>query len=185
MKDKILYIVAGANGSGKTTFAKNLQSSLALDFINADEIARELDPSNTTGGELNAGKIFFQRVTEKLQAAHSFILESTLSGRYLLAIIKRAKKAGYLIEMIYLYLECTDLCIQRVRERVLKGGHHVPDQAVIRRYNRSINNFVHLYRPLLDKWLLILTPNSILMKSRSGWRTLQRKCWTLKNIKIS
>ena len=57
-----LNIITGSNGSGKTTFAKMLQEKLALNFVNADEIAKVLDPANTRGGELNAGREFFRQV---------------------------------------------------------------------------------------------------------------------------
>jgi predicted ABC-type ATPase len=61
------------------------------EFINADEIAKELDPNNTTGGKLTAGRILFKRVAEKFEQNESFILESTLSGKYLSSLIKKAQ----------------------------------------------------------------------------------------------
>ena len=152
---KSLSIVAGANGSGKTTFSKSLKNRLNLNFINADEIAKEQDPNNTTGGELKAGREFFRQIGIEIENENSFILESTLSGKYLLKIIEKVKSRGYSVEIIYIFLENPIVCIERIKERVLNGGHHVPDEAVIRRFYRSKNNFWNTYKLLASKWFLI------------------------------
>ena len=150
-----LYIVSGANGSGKTTFAKTLVEEISIQFINADEIAKELNPDDTLGGKTAAGKIFFKRVYELLASQTSFAVESTLSGKYLVNLIKKAQALGYEIELVYIFLENPDVCIERIKERVLNGGHHVPDDDVIRRYYRSKENFWNVYKTLVDKWFLI------------------------------
>ena len=152
---KTAYIISGANGSGKTTFAKGLSEQLSLAFLNADEIAKEIDPSNTIGGEIAAGRIFFQRLNKIIISDQSFVLESTLSGRYLLKLIEKLRVKGYRIELLYIFLENPDVCIERIKERVLNGGHFVPDEAVIRRYFRSKDNFWNVYKALVDKWFLI------------------------------
>ena len=69
---KKLYIISGANGSGKTTFAKMLTEDLSFPFVNADEIAKELDPNNTTGGKMEAGRVFFQQVRHFINEGQSF-----------------------------------------------------------------------------------------------------------------
>lgn len=153
--NKTIYIVAGANGSGKTTFSKSLKNKLQLSFINADEIAKEQDPNNTTGGELKAGREFFRQIESEVKAGNSFIIESTLSGKYLLRLIEKVKLENYSVEIIYIFLENPVVCIERIKERVLNGGHHVPDEAVIRRFYRSKNNFWHMYKTLANKWFLI------------------------------
>lgn len=153
--NKTIYIVAGANGSGKTTFSKSLKDKLQLSFINADEIAKEQDPNNTTGGELKAGREFFRQIESEVKAGNSFIIESTLSGKYLLRLIEKVKLENYSVEIIYIFLENPVVCIERIKERVLNGGHHVPDEAVIRRFYRSKNNFWHMYKTLANKWFLI------------------------------
>ena len=152
---KSLYIVSGANGSGKTTFAKNLTGRLKIKFINADEIAKEQDPNNTTGGELKAGREFFRQVSIEIDLNNSFIIESTLSGKYLEKLIQKVNAQNYTVEIIYIFLETPTVCIERIKERVLNGGHHVPDKAVIRRFHRSKNNFWNIYKNLAHKWFLI------------------------------
>ena len=75
---KTLYIAAGANGSGKTTFASSFSKINNLEFINIDELAFKNDNNN-----IKAGKIFFQKLDKKLSEDNSFMIETTLSGKYL------------------------------------------------------------------------------------------------------
>ncbi len=90
-----------------------------------------------------------------LESQQSFAIESTLSGLYLKKLIDHANKDGYTVNVIYLFLENPNVCIERIKERVLKGGHFVPDDDVIRRYFRSKNNFWNIYKNMVDSWFLI------------------------------
>jgi predicted ABC-type ATPase len=84
----------------------------------------------------------------------SFIIETTLSGKYLINVINKAKKQNFKIVLIYLYLATDIENILRVKNRVLKGGHNVPQDDIIRRYYRSRKLFWNVYRNLADKWIL-------------------------------
>jgi len=92
---KTLYIISGANGSGKTTFAKNFSKINNLYFINADEIAKELDSENITKYKIKTGKIFFRELKKNLELNKSFVIETTLSGKYLVEYIKKARNTRY------------------------------------------------------------------------------------------
>jgi len=151
---KTLYIIAGANGSGKTTFALNFALVKQLDFINADEIAKEYDPNDIQKYKITAGKVFFQRVNKKLSENSSFILETTLSGKYLEKVIDKAHSAGFYVSLVYLYLDNNLENILRVKNRVLAGGHNVPKVDIIRRYTRSKHLFLTSYKELVDEWSL-------------------------------
>jgi predicted ABC-type ATPase len=152
---KEVIIIGGANGAGKTTFAKALEKEFGHAFINADEIAKKISPTDITSAKVKAGKLFLKRIDDHLNAKQNFIIESTLSGRTLLKWIDKIKNNGYYLTIIYFYLESPETCIERIKERTLKGGHFVPDDDVIRRFHRSKSNFWHLYRELADKWHLI------------------------------
>ena len=154
MPMKTLYIIAGANGSGKTTFASQYANQENLKFINADEIAKKYDPDDIQKYKIKAGKEFFKELNISLQADDSFIIETTLSGKYLIQVIKKAKENSFKTTLIYLFLETEKENIYRVKNRVLKGGHHVPTQDIIRRYHRSRKLFWSVYRALVDEWLL-------------------------------
>jgi predicted ABC-type ATPase len=151
-----LYLFAGSNGAGKTTFARAYLTALPGPprFLNADEIARGLSPFDPNSVARKAGKLLLSEISESIGARHSFGLESTLSGLSQLRVIQLAKACGYRVEIHYLWIPSPDLAIRRIAQRVEMGGHFVPDADVIRRYRRSLNNFVDLYAPLADSWLL-------------------------------
>lgn len=153
-KEKILYIIAGANGSGKSTLAKVLLKKDLLEFLNADEIAKEIAPNAIDSVPISAGKEYFKRLSQFLKEEKSFAVESTLSGNNTIKIIKQAKKQNYKIIIIYSFLKNCINCIERVKIRVQNGGHNVPEEDIIRRYYKSIVNFYDKYRLLADEWSL-------------------------------
>lgn len=154
IEHKTLYIIAGANGSGKTTFALSYTALNNLYFINADEIAKSYDPNDISRYKVKAGKEFFKQLEINLNDEKSFMIESTLSGKYLKDVINKAKEKDFKIVLIYLFLETEDENISRVRNRVLNGGHDVPLEDIKRRYFRSRNLFWNTYKDIVDKWML-------------------------------
>ena len=141
---KEFYIIAGANGTGKSTLAQQLiaekhSKGNNICFINADEIARELNPQDIDKVKIQAGKVALKRAVETLKNNQSFIVESTISGRIkeseysLKTLIRKAKEAGYDINLSYIYLDSSALCKERIKVRVAKKGHNVPGNDVERR----------------------------------------------------
>lgn len=159
-----LYIIAGANGSGKTTFAKSFSKKSGYYFINADEIAKELDSNNLTKHKVKAGRIFFQELEKRLDDRESFVVETTLSGKYLVKYINRAKENGFEVILIYLFLENPMMNISRVNSRVLAGGHNVPKDDIIRRFYRSHELFLNLYREMVDSWTIYHNTDEVFEK---------------------
>lgn len=150
-----LYIIAGANGSGKTTFALQFTSQHNLPFINADEIAKSINPGNLEKAKIQAGRVFFSELEAHLKKGQSFAIESTLSGHYLVKIIATAKSMGFYIQLIYLFLDDPVMNTSRVKARVLTGGHNVPEADIIRRFYRSRILFWKTYQNLCDQWILV------------------------------
>lgn len=151
-KTKTLYIIAGANGSGKSTLAHYLLPVKQLEFLNADEIAKEINPEAIDKVKITAGKEYFKRLKTFFDNEKSFIIETTLSGQTLEKTIQKAKNLNYEIILIYVFIDNPQICIERIKVRVKNGGHNIPDEDVIRRYKRSKKNFYHLYKDLVDEW---------------------------------
>lgn len=152
--NKVVYIVGGSNGAGKTTFAKEFIKMAGIIFLNADEIARELNPQDTEGGKLQAGRVLFKRLEALVTKGNSFVIESTLSGLTIKKGIQRLKEEGYHISLLYVFLDNPDLAVDRVKIRVKEGGHNIPEPDIRRRYYRSMVNFWNIYRDLADEWQL-------------------------------
>ena len=151
---KRLYILAGANGSGKSTIAAAILPAENISYINADDIAKELCPSDLGSVKIKAGKIFFDRTEECFKKQQSFAIESTLSGLGHIKTIEKAQSLGYSVVIAYVFVDSPQVCISRIKARVKNGGHHVPDADVIRRYARSRHNFINAYSKLADCWAL-------------------------------
>lgn len=147
-------IIAGPNGAGKTTFAREFLPKEAgvLHFVNADLIAAGLSPLRPSLAALAAGRLMLKEIDRLAAERENFAFESTLSGRSYLSRIRRWKADGYRIEILFLKLDSPRLALARIRTRVKQGGHAVPRADVLRRFDRSWQNFLHLYRPLADAW---------------------------------
>jgi predicted ABC-type ATPase len=152
---KELIVVGGPNGAGKTTFADEYVARYGCNYISADAIAAQLSPNDPTRAQIAASREFLRQIDEAITGEHSLVVESTLSGRTFQQVLRNAKTAGFEITIVYLFLDSVEMCVDRVHQRVRKGGHDVPETDVRRRFPRSVRNFWNLYRALLDHWVLI------------------------------
>ena len=151
-----LYIIAGCNGSGKTTASFTILPEIlkCKEFVNADEIARGLSPFQPEKVAIQAGKLMLRRIVELMHEKVDFAIETTLSTKTYLHTIKNARENGYEISLIFLWLENVELAIGRVASRVQKGGHNIPDDVVKRRYERGLYNFFNYFKFEVDNWSL-------------------------------
>src|ERR1019366_2203610 len=149
-----IYLIAGCNGAGKTTFAGEFlpKEVKCLRFLNADEIARGLSPFDPSAGAVKEGRLVMKQNRGFLFRREPFALESTLSGRTYIRLFQRARRLGYEIELHYLWLSSPEQAIARVRQRVQQGGHHVPAADIRRRFKRSLIHLLDDYLPLATRW---------------------------------
>jgi predicted ABC-type ATPase len=170
-----VVVVAGSNGSGKSTSAPRiLRGTMRVsEFVNADVIARGLSAFEPERMALTAGKIMLTRLRELAEARESFAFETTLASRTFAPWIRSLIADGYQFHLLLFWLGNPELAIARVRQRVREGGHHVPDETVIRRYYAGIGNFFELYQPLAHTWRVynnVAGPPARLIASGQGVR---------------
>jgi predicted ABC-type ATPase len=151
----IVLVLAGCNGAGKTTSASLLLPALGIEhFVNADVIARGLSAFDPESVAFTAGRLMLERIDELAAARESFAFETTLSARSFASLLRRLKATGYRVQIAYVWLNRPELALERVADRVRRGGHHVPDEVVRRRYHGGIRNLLTLYQQIADRWVV-------------------------------
>lgn len=150
------YIIAGANGSGKTTASYSLLPELldCSEFVNADEFAKSLAPFNPDSASISASRFMMKKIHYLFDRRRDFCLETTLATRSLLKMIRNAQEQGYFVTVLYFWLRTPEMAVERVAARVAAGGHAVPEETIIRRYKTGLNYLFHDYMPVCDKWIL-------------------------------
>lgn len=158
-----VYIIAGPNGAGKTTFARQFLPTYAQckNFVNADLIAQGVAPFSPEAAAFRAGRLMLDEIAGFAKRRLDFGFETTLAGRAHLELIRGLQKQGYAAHFFFLWLPSAELAITRVKDRVAKGGHDVPNEVVRRRFDRSAVNFFRYYRHLADSWFLFDNSGSI------------------------
>jgi predicted ABC-type ATPase len=159
----VLWLVAGANGVGKTTYARDhIQSySGTKSFVNLDEIARGLSPFDPEAERVRAARISLNYLnsvlgslkpeSDNLDFRKSISLETTLAGLTHLRTIDRAKANGWRVNLLYFVVQSPELALARIARRVSEGGHDIPEADARRRFKRSLQNF-GLYAAKCDLW---------------------------------
>jgi predicted ABC-type ATPase len=122
--------------------------------VNADLIAAGLSPFSPETAAFEAGRIMLRRLRELAYRREDFSFETTLSGRAYAPLLRELRSAGYRVRLDFLWIPNLDITRNRVRQRVTKGGHNIPDAVQERRFHLGIRNLAELYRPLVDYWRL-------------------------------
>jgi len=156
-----LWLIAGPNGVGKTSYARRYLRSVAgtSAFVNADEIGRGLAPLDATPDARTAAaaaRIALSRIADGIALGASFAVETTLAGRVHLRTLATARAAGMGTRLVFCMLPDVALCLARIAGRVAAGGHAVPEADARRRFARAPANFP-AYAALADQWVVLDT----------------------------
>lgn len=130
-KNPEIVVFAGPNGSGKSTFTQLLKPP--IDYINADEIKKYLKCS-----DLEAAQLAEKQREEHMEQMREFCFETVLSTERNLKLLERAKDKGYFIRCYYILTADPMINVWRVKARVESGGHDVPEEKIITRYDRAL-----------------------------------------------
>ena len=144
----MIYIIAGPNGVGKTTFANEFLTRYVRcnEFLNADLIAAGLSPYLPESQNVRASQLMLERMQDLVGKRKTFAFETTLAARSYRQKVLEWKEIGYRVHLFFLWLPNPDMAVLRVANRVKQGGHNIPEHTIRQRYARGIQNFQSLYR---------------------------------------
>lgn len=152
-------VIAGPNGSGKSTLIEWLLREHADigTFINPDVFAKSIH-SATGSADIAAGRVALRLTAEKIANRESFSRESTMAGLEIMRSMKRARNAGFNINVIYVAVPDVETAIERVRLRVALGGHDIPETTQRRRFDKSLTN-AGLAARMADRMVVFENPS--------------------------
>jgi len=154
MNSKQLWLLAGGNGAGKTTFYRMQLESLGLSFVNADILAKELYPDSPEQHSYDAAILAEQIRKDLLEQGNSFCFETVFSHHSKIDFVAQAKILGYEIILVFIHLDNIALNQSRINQRVSEGGHSVPAEKVATRIPRTLEN-INKVIPLCDSVFIL------------------------------
>jgi predicted ABC-type ATPase len=149
-----IYVLAGTNGAGKSSIGGAMILRQGAEYFNPDEATKRILAANAavTPEEANSaawheGKRLLERaIEEKL----NFAFETTLGGHTIVALLEKASSIGIEVRIWYVGLNAPELHVERVRSRVAKGGHDIPEAKIRERYSQSRLNLIRLLPKLTE-----------------------------------
>lgn len=146
-------IIAGPNGSGKTTSSRAFAGDMhgVWRIVDADEIASGLSGEPQLGA-LEAGKLALKAQSRYIAERQDFAMETTLSGRRWPKFLTALAAAEYRVTLYFLWISDPSLCIARVRTRVMNGGHGISEEEIRRRYASGLQNLQAVVAPRVHAW---------------------------------
>ena len=143
-----IYVLAGVNGAGKSSIAGAAFRKAGADYYNPDEAARRLRQSRPALAQREANSLAWQqgkRLLEKaIEGRLDFAFETTLGAATIPALLRDAASRGFAVNIWYVGLSSVELHLARVRARVARGGHDIPEADIRRRYEHSRLNLIDL-----------------------------------------
>jgi len=135
-----ITIIAGANGCGKSTFTARSSFVYRIPLLDPDAISKALQPTVPGTSAVAAARKVLNSARQHIEKGEGFAVETTLSGQGYLQMMLEARTRGFEIVLVYIGTERVEINLGRIRDRVVAGGHNVPEVDVRRRYLRSFQN---------------------------------------------
>jgi len=143
-----IWVLAGANGGGKSSIGGAMIRGSGGDYFNPDEAAREILAANPQASITEANSVAWfegKRLLERAIAERGTLaLETSLGGTTIVGLLARAITAGLPVHVWFVALASANLHVERVQARVARGGHDIPERAIRRRYDASRQNLIDL-----------------------------------------
>ena len=188
MSSPAVVALAGPNGAGKsTTGPPLLKETLGVtQFVNADLIAEGLAAFDPAGAAVTAGKVMLSRINDLASGRSTFAFETTLAGRSYARWLPELIQQGYQFHIVFLWLPSPEFALERVEDRVRRGGHPVPERTVRRRFHAGLKNLFSLYQPIAATWRILdnsgTPPPSLVAAGRGRDVTLIKDVATWKQL---
>jgi predicted ABC-type ATPase len=164
-----IYVLAGTNGAGKSSIAGAMFLRSGVEFFNPDQATRLIRARYPGASEADANSAAWQQGRRLLERAIAerltFAFETTLGGKTMTDLLDRALAAGLEVRIWYVGLSSPELHIKRVRARVARGGHDIPEAQIRARYDSSRLNLIRLLPKLTE---LRVYDNSVEAAPRTG-----------------
>ncbi len=138
--EKQLWLIAGGNGAGKSTFYRMYLAPKGIKVVNADLIAKEIDPKNPEKASYKAATWASWLIEDLLYQGISFCYETVFSHESKIDFTAKARSLGYEIILVFIHLDIPELNEARVIQRVTMGGHNVPSDKIYSRIPRTMKH---------------------------------------------
>lgn len=183
--NKNVYIIAGCNGAGKTTASFTILPEIlnCKEFVNADEIAKGLSPFQPEKVSFEAGRIMIKRINELLESNENFAFETTLATKSYKSKVINAQSKKYTVTLLFFWLQNVNLAIERVKTRVMEGGHNIETEVIKRRYTNGIKNLFDIYLSVVDE--VLIYDNSGVKPELIAEKTLETEITILNESKFN
>lgn len=149
-----IYVLAGTNGAGKSSIGGAMLVEQGVGYFNPDEAAADIRTANPQVSQDQAQSAAWQEGKRLLERAIAerldYAFETTLGGKTIPALLEKAIASGIEVRIWYVGLASPELHIARVRARVARGGHAIPEERIRERYARSLLNLIRLMPKLTE-----------------------------------
>jgi predicted ABC-type ATPase len=156
--EKILYIIGGVNGAGKSTFAENAMANSKYTCLNPDSMAFNISRNYSSTSNLSAGRQVIEILRSNAESGKPIIWETILGSKTHEKICQLYKDKGYLIDLTYIFLLDKSTHFERIAERVANGGHNIDHKALTQRFKSRVNNFDSASKTA-DTWRMLCNQN--------------------------